>query len=149
MPDQSPDALAVGCRVSDKHLNRGTVRYLGPVSISYKEPDSVWAGVEWDEAGRGKYDGSVTDKTGATTRYFTCDPSRGSFVKPSKLAPRLRFLDAVRKKYLTHDAINAEYRGAGSIKISAEWENHKTFAVELVGIDKIQKHLQLSVIDKV
>lgn len=141
--------LKVGSRVSDKNGNRGTVRYLGPVSISYKNPESVWAGVEWDDEGRGKYDGSVTDKGGVTTRYFTCKPSQGSFIKPAKLGPRLSFVDAVRDKYLSHDTINSQYRGEGSIKISAEWENSKTFDVELVGVDKIQKHLQLSVIDKV
>ena len=143
-------SLAVGSRVCDKKSgSRGTVRYVGPVSISYKDPSAVWAGVEWDEEGRGKYDGSVTDKHEKVTRYFTCHPTKGSFIKPSKLAPRQSFLEAVKAKYLTHDAINSEYRGAGSIKISAEWENHKTFDVELVGVDKIQKHLQLSVIDKI
>ena len=145
--EQQTMLLRVGSRVGDKKKtrSRGTVRYVGPVSISYKDPACVWAGVEWDGEGRGKYDGSVTDKAGVTTRYFTCAPGNGSFVKPSKLATRLHFLDAVRTKYLTHDAINGEYRGSGSIKISAEWENHKKFDVELVGIEKIQKYLQVGV----
>ena len=145
-------SFQLGDRVSDKKTRtRGTVRYVGPVAISYKQPDLVWIGVEWDTDGRGKYDGSVVDKNGVTTRYFECAPTRGSFIKPNKLAARDKmFLDAVREKYLTSDEINSEYRGSGSISISSEWESsHKKFNVELVGIEKIQRHLQLEVIDKV
>jgi dynactin complex subunit len=51
----------VSQRVSDVTGSRGTVRYVGPVLTS-KDQSAIWIGVEWDEVGRGKHDGAVTDK---------------------------------------------------------------------------------------
>ncbi|KAJ1730598.1 hypothetical protein LPJ61_002928 [Coemansia biformis] len=57
---------------------RGTLRYLGPIDGK----PGVWAGVELDEAGTGKNDGSVAGKA-----YFSCPPASGIFVAPSKIVP--------------------------------------------------------------
>lgn len=54
----------------------GTLRYLG--SIDGKP--GQWAGVELDEEGTGKNDGTVSGKS-----YFVCKPKTGIFVAPSKL----------------------------------------------------------------
>ena len=77
-----------GHRVSDTKGNHGTVRYVGTVATSVKQPDRIWIGtraiahstfrfyasipqvcndnnahigIEWDDVKRGKHDGSVTD----------------------------------------------------------------------------------------
>ena len=64
----SPVSIAVGCRVT-KDGFRATVRYVGPVATS-KSTDTVYAGVEWDDATRGKNDGAVCTIDGIETRYF-------------------------------------------------------------------------------
>ena len=73
-PEPEPGVLKVGDRVqSDGSL--ATVRYIGPVAG--QDAKKVWIGVEWDEPGRGKNDGSTGGE-----RYFTCagGASLGSFV---------------------------------------------------------------------
>lgn len=54
------DEFKVGCRI--EHQSQfGTVKYIGEVD----EHPSVWLGINWDDATRGKHDGSVNGK-----RYF-------------------------------------------------------------------------------
>lgn len=68
-PNRSDHAL----RTSHPHD-----RYLGPV----KGQEGTWVGVEWDDATRGKHDGS----TGGI-KYFTCQSggTSGSFVRMEKV----------------------------------------------------------------
>ena len=55
-----PRPFAPGLRVVSEDGYFGTVRYVGPVKTSKKPVDFV--GVEWDDPGRGKHDGSVAAK---------------------------------------------------------------------------------------
>ncbi|KAJ2747815.1 hypothetical protein GGI20_000110 [Coemansia sp. BCRC 34301] len=57
---------------------RGTLRFLGPIDGK----QGSWAGIELDEVGKGKNDGSVAGKS-----YFVCPPSTGIFAAPSKVEP--------------------------------------------------------------
>ncbi|KAJ2065637.1 hypothetical protein GGI17_000181 [Coemansia sp. S146] len=57
---------------------RGTLRFLGPIDGK----QGTWAGVELDEVGKGKNDGSVAGKS-----YFVCPPNTGIFAAPSKVEP--------------------------------------------------------------
>ncbi|KAJ1870367.1 hypothetical protein LPJ55_004718 [Coemansia sp. RSA 990] len=57
---------------------KGTLRYLGPIVGK----QGAWAGVELDEAGTGKNNGTVAGKS-----YFSCPPNTGIFVAPSKIKP--------------------------------------------------------------
>ena len=62
------------CKVGER---RGTVRFVGEVA---EIPNGgLWVGIEGDEP-TGKNDGSV-----AGTRYFTCAPKFGSFVRPDRV----------------------------------------------------------------
>jgi hypothetical protein len=56
----------VGERVRDTDGYAATVRYIGPVA-SAKDQTAIYLGVEWDDATRGKHDGSavVTAKAGS------------------------------------------------------------------------------------
>lgn len=67
----------VGARVVLGGKHRATVRYVGPIHGQR----GTWVGIEYDEAGRGKHDGSHEG-----TRYFSgsYDPTAGSFVRLSK-----------------------------------------------------------------
>ena len=55
-------SLTVGQRLQVGN-ERATVRYIGPVDGQSGE----WAGLEWDNADRGKHDGTVGGRS-----YFTC-----------------------------------------------------------------------------
>jgi hypothetical protein len=66
----------VGDRVQiDRH--RATIRYVGEVAGQ----EGQWIGLEWDDASRGKHDGSASGH-----QYFRCLQSgnAGSFVRGSK-----------------------------------------------------------------
>lgn len=90
-PEPEPSAIKVGDRVqSDGSL--ATVRYVGPVAG--QDVKKVWIGVEWDDAGRGKNDGTTGGE-----RYFECAPSQGSFLKERKIEPRRALADAIVHRY--------------------------------------------------
>lgn len=73
---------------------RGTIRFVGETEFGNKA--GVWIGVEYDEA-YGKNDGSCVFvfRDAASTiknlpsvegkRYFTCPPSKGTFVRPKRI----------------------------------------------------------------
>ncbi|XP_037546358.1 tubulin-specific chaperone E [Nematolebias whitei] len=80
----------VGRRVSCGG-ERATVRYVGPVPPT----PGLWLGVEWDNAERGKHDGSH-----GGVQYFTCrHPKGGSFVRPAKASFGVDFLTALQRTY--------------------------------------------------
>ncbi|KAK0530847.1 hypothetical protein OC834_003165 [Tilletia horrida] len=101
-PTTGPALPAVGARFMLKG-ERGTVRYVGPVPPAKGD----WLGVEWDNAARGKHDGTSADGT----RYFTCrQPGAGSFLRPSpkaKLDLGSPFLAALRSRYALVPTFNA------------------------------------------
>lgn len=103
------DALqdfSLGQRVADEEGNRGTVRYLGPVA-SAKDPEAAWVGVEWDDPGRGKHDGSVVTTAGKIHRHFSClkpGPTCASFLKPNKLDRGVSLMAVLHKRYVVPDA---------------------------------------------
>ncbi|KAJ1679840.1 hypothetical protein EV182_001225, partial [Spiromyces aspiralis] len=78
------EAVEVGTRVfiETMHL-KGTVRYIGPIDGK----SGTWAGVELDDVGNGKNDGTVAGK-----KYFECPPNTGIFIAPSKLSPERQAL---------------------------------------------------------
>ncbi len=56
----------------------GTVRYFGELKHQGKPQGSneLWIGIEWDEANRGKHNGTVNGYT-----YFSCPLNQGSMLK--------------------------------------------------------------------
>jgi hypothetical protein len=57
--------------------DKATVRYVGSVAGQ----EGMWIGLEWDNASRGKHDGS----TGGTRYFQTRSPAAGSFVRQEKV----------------------------------------------------------------
>ncbi|KAF3015559.1 hypothetical protein E8E14_005671 [Neopestalotiopsis sp. 37M] len=99
-----------------------TVRYIGEVAGT----SGSWIGVEWDDATRGKHDGSHKG-----TRYFSCrskSPTAASFVRPTRSAERPQsFIAALQDKYTGEvSAASAQIRFSGKI-------------AEEVGFQKIQR----------
>ncbi|XP_030014007.1 tubulin-specific chaperone E [Sphaeramia orbicularis] len=111
---------AVGRRVSCGG-ERATVRYVGPVPPTA----GLWLGVEWDNADRGKHDGSHEG-----VQYFTCrHPTGGSFVRPAKVSFGVDYLTAVEQLY----QIDTEEVLSEEIPISSkklEWGRIKERSLE-------------------
>jgi tubulin-specific chaperone E len=98
------EGFTLGCRVRDvTDGTRATVKYIGPVAAA-KNKTELWLGVEWDKTGRGKHDGSCVDETGLLHRYFQCAMGDGSFVKANKITSGRKLTDALKEKYVGHDA---------------------------------------------
>ncbi|KEP65424.1 UNVERIFIED_CONTAM: CAP-Gly domain-containing protein [Hammondia hammondi] len=156
-----------GDRVADLDGHLGTVRYIGPVegysrriaaaseyetsssSPSCCEDAELWIGVEWDDAGRGKHDGSLNGKV-----YFSCVGSlrkkpaasgaggeqaervtAGSFVKRHKLLEPTDFKRAVLERYtvkLTQEQVDS--------MLLVNPLTNKTKPVEFVGRKEAEEH---------
>jgi tubulin-specific chaperone E len=107
-----------------------TVRYIGPVAGT----TGTWLGVEWDDAARGKHDGSHKD-----VRYFTClskAATAASFIRPTRPADKPQsFISAVKDKYASGSG-GYEYGASGPVAsmiiISGK-------VAEEVGFDKIHR----------
>lgn len=83
-------------RVRDKDgVSFCTVRFRGAVDGKAGE----WIGVEWDDAARGRNDGSIAGKA-----YFTCKHAAdaGSFIKAEKVKPGISLVEAVQERYTLH-----------------------------------------------
>lgn len=91
-------------------------------------PVTVRAGIEWDDATRGKHDGSVTAPDGSVVRYFSCPPGSGSFLKASLLDIGVPFLVALVTKY-------EDTSVAGG---TVQTEGGQSLEIELVGDEKIR-----------
>ncbi|KAG0148915.1 hypothetical protein CROQUDRAFT_691464 [Cronartium quercuum f. sp. fusiforme G11] len=72
--------LNARCKISSlthESASRGVIRFVGPVE--FNKNHRIWIGVELDEP-NGKNDGSVSG-----VRYFTCQPSHGTFIQPERV----------------------------------------------------------------
>ncbi|KAJ2197795.1 hypothetical protein IW144_002237 [Coemansia sp. RSA 522] len=85
----------------------GTLRFLGPIDGK----QGTWAGVELDEVGTGKNDGTVAGKT-----YFSCAQNTGIFVAPSKIEP----CGYKQQQHNTNHSDNAPVRSISSVLSSGE-----------------------------
>ncbi|PWI74193.1 tubulin-specific chaperone [Purpureocillium lilacinum] len=110
-----------------------TVRYVGRVEGT----EGSWLGVEWDDATRGKHDGSHKG-----VRYFTClskSATAASFVRPTRPADSPQsFIAALHDKYVAHDPQGGEdgtaLEQARQIIISGKVAEEK-------GFDKVRRKL--------
>lgn len=95
-------------RIRDEDGFVGTVRYVGPVASAKKNPDEVYVGVEWDDASRGRHNGSVVcRRTRQLVQHFVCSGGSmsGSFVRPHKIDLGTELSQSlVRSKYVDMDA---------------------------------------------
>lgn len=127
----------VGCRVIDSEGFRATVRYIGPVAGA-KNQHEIWLGVEWDNASRGKHDGSSADSSGILHKYFECVSGSGSFIKPTKVTYGRTFVDALNDRYVSLDAptlVESDARLPNAFVCTSKG-NQKN--IEFVGEEKIR-----------
>lgn len=107
---QSDEDL-IGQRVEQK-LKYGTIRYAGKLLNNPKAGDDIWLGIEWDEAGSGKNNGTVDGHT-----YFVphanVDPEKPScsFIRYGKIKiGGINFAEAILQKYKPEDMMTEEER---------------------------------------
>jgi hypothetical protein len=75
----------------------GIVRYFGELVHPGKLASSVgelWIGMEWEDYGRGKHDGTVSGH-----KYFECPANQGSMIKYEKIEFGYRLEIALFKRY--------------------------------------------------
>ena len=104
MTQEDGTSLALGQRVVVHGRHRATVRYVGAVDGH----EGLWVGLEWDDPGRGKHDGSHDGKT-----YFVSSvPGAATFVRYASLVKHglstgISLEEAVRIKYGTLKDVSA------------------------------------------
>ncbi|GAB7338979.1 hypothetical protein MBLNU457_5648t1 [Dothideomycetes sp. NU457] len=140
------DSFYVGQRLSNKG-QLCTVRYVGAVTGKSGE----WLGVEWDNASRGKHNGTFEG-----VKYFQCRAplqTAASFIRATAASDSSRsFLQALREKYVSDGSATGQ---AGS---STSLEGQKTVfisgkEVEELGYDKISRRqaqlhdLRIAIVD--
>ena len=105
----------IGQRIAQKG-KFGSIRYLGKIRNNPKAGDDLWLGVEWDEEGSGKHNGTVDGEF-----YFSPEFHKNSPLWPeTKSCSFLRygkvqiggdtFNDAIMKKYCPEDMMTASER---------------------------------------
>ena len=100
---EAPWPAVVGARVLLGRRAVATVRYVGPVDGQA----GTWVGLEYDEPGRGKHDGSHAGR-----RYFSCSPGAGPAAGSLVRLPK--FLEAADGGRPLADAARERYGGAGA-----------------------------------
>lgn len=117
----------------------GSVKFIGTL------PDTkgVWIGVDWDEAERGKHDGSHNGQ-----RYFSArHPTSGSFVRGKKLDLGINCFDAVVDRYGKIDDPNA---GVITEELFVVGSNQKKTVVQMVGAKSVnEKQSKLDTLQEV
>ncbi len=117
MAEPEPEPEVGGIKVGDRVQSDGslaTVRYVGPVAG--QDAKKTWIGVEWDEANRGKNDGTTGGE-----RYFECAPNQGSFLKERKVDPRRALADAIVHRYCGGESYGdaADTKGSRGVVIDS------------------------------
>lgn len=105
----------------------GTVKYVGSVE-GYS---GTWVGVDWDDGGQGKHDGSHNG-----VQYFQARGLKtASFVRPHNLSSGITLLEALQVRY----------RGTSTKEEEDEMyvlsSTNKRVSIELLGKEKIQNKL--------
>lgn len=127
----SPESLSfrIGQRVHAANDTRriGTVKYIGEVE-GYS---GSWIGVDWDNDGDGKHDGSING-----VRYFHARSERsGSFIRPHNLSSGISLLQALQLRYKSHSTREEED------EMYVFSSSNRRVSVELVGKEKIEDKL--------
>ena len=155
-------------RVRDPDGFMGTIMYVGPVA-SAKNASEIYAGVAWDDATRGKHDGSVLCRTtNRIVRHFSYpSPRKGlrnmggvqigsssslefggskgcSFMRPAKLDFGVPLDDELlRSKYVEEDDPHLEAPNNIITGATVRTSSGRSKPIELLGELKIRKMQQL------
>ena len=146
-PSDIISQLNVGVtRVRDVDGFVGTVMYVGPVP-SAKNATEIYAGVAWDDASRGKHNGSVICRTtNQLVRLFHCQG--GSFLRLAKLDLGVTLdPELMQSKYVDMDAPVVAPNNI--LPHTARTAGGRDKPIEFLGEMNIRKRQQLSDLDKI
>uniref|UniRef100_A0A915B2A7 Tubulin-specific chaperone E n=2 Tax=Parascaris univalens TaxID=6257 RepID=A0A915B2A7_PARUN len=103
-PIEVGDRVAVG-------YDRGTVRYVGPVDGYSGE----WIGIDWDDAKRGKHNGTVNGRV-----YFHArDKTSGSMVRAANVDTGRTIIEEMESKYAQDGQMEEQLIGARTVEMIA------------------------------
>ncbi|KAG2986256.1 hypothetical protein JG687_00019104, partial [Phytophthora cactorum] len=155
-----------GDRVDDGSGSLGIVRYVGPVATA-KDASALYYGIEWDDWGRGKNDGSVELPSGEQVEHFSGPSGRKlsghgspvsykcSFVKATvfdKTTERSSLLQRLHERYSNEERYSNSEGGAPSDVVVAG-EVGTTLGsekpIEFVGAKKLSTQQTLQTIEKI
>ncbi|KAG2792455.1 hypothetical protein PC129_g23398, partial [Phytophthora cactorum] len=155
-----------GDRVDDGSGSLGIVRYIGPVATA-KDASALYYGIEWDDWGRGKNDGSVELPSGEQVEHFSGPSGRKlsghgspvsykcSFVKATvfdKTTERSSLLQRLHERYSNEERYSNSEGGAPSDVVVAG-EVGTTLGsekpIEFVGAKKLSTQQTLQTIEKI
>ncbi|KAG2786476.1 hypothetical protein Pcac1_g4332 [Phytophthora cactorum] len=158
--------LMIGDRVDDGSGSLGIVRYIGPVATA-KDASALYYGIEWDDWGRGKNDGSVELPSGEQVEHFSGPSGRKlsghgspvsykcSFVKATvfdKTTERSSLLQRLHERYSNEERYSNSEGGAPSDVVVAG-EVGTTLGsekpIEFVGAKKLSTQQTLQTIEKI
>ncbi|XP_069174271.1 tubulin-specific chaperone E-like [Procambarus clarkii] len=127
-------AVMIGSRIECEGA-RGTVKWIGEIPTTQGQ----WYGIDWDDAARGRHNGSHNGVKYFETRF----PTSGSFVRPTKVSTGISLEAAVRGRYQGDTAVELQVTEQLQRTIKARF-------VEVVGMDQVaEKQGRLEELDTV
>ena len=111
----------------------GTVKYHGPLlhQDDKQDPNQIWLGIQWDNATRGRHNGTVKG-----AEYFLCDDGRdsGSLLKVDKVNFGINIYDGILMRYFHNQQQQTQEPAATTAESGEEksenYVNDKGIAVE-------------------
>ena len=107
-----------------------------------KAGDDIWLGIEWDEAGSGKNNGTVDGHTYFAQQTHIDDPQSCSFIRYGKIKiGGISFAEAIMQKYKPEDMMTEEERRLQQQKEEADLFVNTTKKggqkkIEILGVEK-------------
>ena len=100
LPDNNVPENFVGRRIESQE-DYGTVKYHGSLKHEdeKQDPNQVWLGIQWDNASRGRHNGTVKG-----AQYFTCDDGNdsGSLLKVDKANFGISIYNGILLRYFNN-----------------------------------------------
>ena len=106
----------------------GSIRYLGKLINNPKAGDALWLGIEWDEMGSGKHNGTVDgikyfepEFHRSTEEYARGETNNCSFIRYGKIdIGGIPFSKAIMQKYKPEDMMTEDEKELERQKLEAE-----------------------------
>lgn len=99
----------------------GTIRFLGKLIGNAKAGDSLWLGIEWDEQGKGKHNGTVDGIVYFKPEFHPDSPDSCSFIRYGKIkVGGVSFEEAILQRYKPDDMKTDEELKMDKMKEEAE-----------------------------
>ena len=130
----------------------GSIRYLGKLRNNPKAGDDLWLGIEWDELGSGRHNGTVDGEN-----YFGCEfhttaaeyasgqTQCCSFIRYGKIEiGGISLKEAIMLRYKPENMMTEEEKELERKKLEAEQyvmsSKNKMVKIEMVGFDQSYKY---------